>query len=335
MSADLRRIAKGSKTAIIAYKIIDNWRWRRRLRRGIIESENGATHRAFSLEESLAYVNSQFDDYLRYGRLAAEDLRGLRVFELGFGDNIGVALRFLAAGAARVVCLDKFYSVRDEEQHRRVYLALREGLSAEERARFDEAIDLGAGLKVNDERLHCVYGTTVEESEELRGEAGRFDLAVSRGAIQDIYEPDAAFDAMDDLLAPGGRMLHKIDMSDQGMFSVNGMNPLTFLTISDGVYRMMAVDSSKPNRKTVDYYRRKMSELGYETQILVTELAGRERKGDLHPHKERPERGVDYGDDTLAVVREVRPRLNPRYRNLSDEDLMVAGIFIIARKPAR
>jgi hypothetical protein len=34
-------------------------------------------------------------------------------------------------------------------------------------------------------------------------------------------------------------------------------------------------------------------------------------------------------------VREVRPRLNPRYRDLSDEDLMVAGIFIIARKPER
>ena len=334
MSADLRRIAKSSKTAIIAYKIIDNWRWRRRLRRGIIESENGATHRAFSLEESLAYVNAQFDDYVRYGGLTPEQMRGLSVFELGFGDNIGVALRFLAAGASRVVCLDKFYSVRDEEQHRRVYLALREGLNAEERARFDEAIDLSSGIKVNDERLHCIYGTTVEESEELR-DGETFDLIISRGAIQDIYEPDAAFAAMDRLLKPGGRMWHKIDLSDQGMFSTNDMNPLTFLTVSDAVYRMMALDSSKPNRKTIDYYRQKMNELGYESKMLVTEVAGRQRKGDLHPHKERPEYGTDFGDETLAVVREVRPRLNPRYRNLSDEDLMVAGIFIIARKPER
>ncbi|MGI8731735.1 MAG: hypothetical protein ACR2LM_00335 [Pyrinomonadaceae bacterium] len=47
----------------------------------------------------------------------------MKVFELGFGDNVGVALKFIAAGATKVVCLDKFYSKRNLEQQRKIYLA--------------------------------------------------------------------------------------------------------------------------------------------------------------------------------------------------------------------
>ncbi len=53
----------------------------------------------------------------------------------------------------------------------------------------------------------------------MLSEAAVFDLVVSRGAIQDIYEPEQAFQAMDRILKPAGLMLHKIDLSDQGMFS--------------------------------------------------------------------------------------------------------------------
>ena len=146
VSADLRRIAKSSKTAIIAYKIIDNWRWRRRLRRGIIESENGATHRAFSLEESLAYVNAQFDDYVRYGGLASEQLRGLSVFELGFGDNIGVALRFLGRRVARRLSRQVLLRPRRGAAPPRLPRPARR--SARGARPLDEAIDLSAGIKV-------------------------------------------------------------------------------------------------------------------------------------------------------------------------------------------
>ena len=51
--------------------------------------------------------------------------------EIGHGDNLGVALRFLAAGAAEVICLDKFYSKRDPERQREIYLALRAQLDDE------------------------------------------------------------------------------------------------------------------------------------------------------------------------------------------------------------
>jgi SAM-dependent methyltransferase len=329
----IKRRARRSKTALIAYKIFDNWRGKRRQRRGDIGDASGATHLGRPLEESVARIRAQFDDYVTYGRLAPDWCPGRRVFELGFGDNVGVALLFLAAGARSCVCLDRFYSTRDEAQQRRIYLELRSRLSGDdERRRFDEAVDLSAGVRTNPERLREMYGAGVEESGELlRGEP--FDLVVSNAVLQVIYEPDATFEALDRILKPGGLMLHKIDLGDYRIFSGAGMNPLTFLTIGEPVYRLMASDSDVPNRKSVDYYRGVMGRLGYEAEFLVTDVIGRDGRGDFSPYRGRLAAGEDYDDGTLALVREVRPRLNPRYAGLPDEDLIIGGIFLAARKP--
>ena len=332
----VKQLAKKSKTLIVAAKIVDNWRMKRRFAAGNTESLHGATHSLFfkDISESLDYINVQFDDYLKYSGLTVDQLQGMRIFELGFGDNVGVALKLIAAGAERAVCLDKYYSKRNLEHQRQIYSALRETMSVEEKERFDQAIDLKSGIELNPEKVLCIYGTDVENADQLF-EMEKFNLAISRGAIQDIYNPDAAFAAMDRILAPGGYMLHKIDLSDQGMFRDNGMNPLTYLTISEPVYRLMAIDSGKPNRKLISYYRRVMSELGYDTKLLVTGIIGVGvcGKGDLHPHKEKVELNVDYPEATLQLVQQVRSHLIPEYRAMPDEELIIDGIFVIARKP--
>ena len=335
MTTQLKQLAKKSKTLIVAAKIVDNWRMKRKFEAGNTESLHGATHSLFfkDISESLDYINVQFDDYLKYSGLSLDQLKGMRIFELGFGDNVGVALKFIAAGAERAVCLDKYYSKRDLQHQRQIYQALRETLSDTGKERFDEAIDLKTGIELNPQKVLCIYGTDVENAKQLF-EMEKFDLAVSRGAIQDIYNPDAAFAAMDKILAPGGYMLHKIDLSDQGMFRDNGMNPLTYLTISESVYRLMAIDSGKPNRKLMSYYRKVMSALGYDTKLLITGIIGVGvcGKGDLHPHKEKVELNVDYPESTLQMVREIRPRLVPEYRAMPYDELIVDGIFIVAGK---
>jgi hypothetical protein len=327
----LARIAKRSKAAIIAFKIYNNSRLKRAAARGVVETLHGATHRHKSLADSLSYINTQFEDYLRYGGLSPEQLKGLRVFELGFGDNVGVALKFLAAGAERTVCLDKFYSTRDVEHQRRIYLALRETLTYEQQRRFDVAIDLTSGIELNPDKLKCIYGSDVMRTTELP-ESELFDLAISRAAIEEVYDPGPAFDAIDRLLAPDGLMLHKIDLSDYGMFSSNDMNPLTFLTIAEPVYRLMAADSGLPNRKPKSYYKRVLSEMGYDVKALITGVIGSGGKGDLHPHREAITKGVEYNDTHLNYVSQVRSSLAAEFRNLPDEDLLVDGIFVVARK---
>jgi hypothetical protein len=330
--ASFRQLAKRSKYTIIIHKIYSNWLMKRQFGSGNIQSKHGSTHsRMRTPAESLNYINAQFDDYLCYSGISKDQLRGMRIFELGFGDNAGVALKFLAAGAAQAVCLDKFYSTRDSDQQRQIYRALRGTLSESERKGFDDAVNLENDIQFNPDRLKCVYGYDVEDAPDLAS-SGPFDLVLSRAAVQDIYEPDEAFAAMNRLLASTGVMLHKIDLSDQGMFRDLGFNPLTFLTIPDSVYRLMAVDSGRPNRKLTNYYREKMNELNYDTKLLVTGLIGRGGRGDLVPVTEKVPLGTDDGKRAMALLADIRPSLAPHFRNLSDDDLIVDSIFIIARK---
>jgi hypothetical protein len=334
MLTTLKQRARRSKSAVVAFKLFDSWRRYRRHTRGDILDTGGATHIGRPLEASISRVFAQFDDYMEYSGLAPEWFAGRRTLELGHGDNVGVALLFLAAGARSAVCLDRFYSARDEQQQRQIYLGVRARLkSEEERRRFDEAIDLGTGVKTNPGRLRELYGSGVEDSEELL-DGEPFDLAVSNAAVQEIYDPTPTFEALDRVLKPGGLSAHKIDLSDYGVFSGAGLNPLTFLTIGEPVYRLMAAGECVVNRRMVGYYRDLMRRLGYDAKFYVTDIIGRGRRGDLRARRERPEAGVDYTEETLALVREIRPRLVKAYRDLPDEDLIVSGAFMVALKPA-
>src|SRR5262249_51560723 len=162
--------------------IYENWKMRRRFTAGECESLHGSTHSKLNIADSLTYINQQYDDYLSYGRIPVESLRNKRVFELGFGDNLGVALRFLADGVAHVTCLDKFYSKRDNDQQREIYQALRLTLNQEQQRRFDDAIDLACGIEIDARRLNCIYGFDVERCAHLTT-GGSFDLVISRAVI--------------------------------------------------------------------------------------------------------------------------------------------------------
>jgi len=43
--------------------------------------------------------------------------------------------------------------------------------------------------------------------------------------------------------------------------------------------------------------------------------------------------GIDYSEQQLKMIGEIRPRLLDRFRKLSDADLLVQSIVFVARKP--
>ena len=331
MSAPLKKVAGQSKTLIILHRIVDNWRRRKAFESGQTTNAYGSTHESWSLEKSVDYINLVYREYLDYSGVTPEAFRGRQVLEVGPGDNFGVALKFLADGAAKVVSLDKFYSERNEEQQARIYRELRKDLNPEQTAVFDESIKFDNELELNKNRIQYIYGHGIEEADKIL-EAGSFHFIVSRAVLHNVYDIDRGLDAMDRLLAPGGYMAHKIDFSDENMFSSRGMHPLTFLTIPEGIYRLMAKDSGKPNRRLVNDYRDLMRKRGYEAKLFVSSVVG---VGALASNKEKIERGVDYGNKTVSLIDEIRPKLAPPYRKLAEEDLAVAGIFLVARKPQR
>jgi hypothetical protein len=179
--------------------------------------------------------------------------------------------------------------------------------------------------------LICINGVELERGVQDLADLQRpFDLVISRAVIEEIYQPDDLFIAIDRVLAPGGQMLHKIDLSDYGMFREVDMHPLTFLTISDRVYRMMASDSGIPNRKRIGYYRDQLERLGYESRFFITSILG---KGTLEPHKEALTLNEDYSGSTLDLISQIRPALDDSFRTLPEEELMIEGIFLVAQKP--
>lgn len=324
----VKKLARRSKTAIIIYKLFDNRRLKKRVASGDIETSHGSTHFNQSVAKSLGYIQKQFADYIHYAGFPSESLKGKRILELGPGDNLGVALKFLATGADSVVCLDRFYSKRNAEHEREIYKALRQSLSAEEQSAFDEAVELTDTVHFNPQKLQTVYGVSLEGfADQLERDHEKFDLILSCAVLEEIYDPDPVFVAMDRLLAPGGSLIHVIDLGDYGMFRNQGMHPLTFLTISEPIYKRMASDSGLPNRKRLGYYVQKMKELGYQAKFFVTSVLP---TGRLEPAAEyTPGR---FSRDSNLVT-EIRSKLANDFKDLDEEQLLIDGVLLVARKP--
>jgi len=330
MGNPLKALARRSKTAIILFKIFDNWRLRRRVQSGSIETTHGSTHSTIPLSDSLAYIDKQYLDYVAYAGLSEHDVVDKRILELGPGDNLGVALRFAAVGAKSVVCLDRFYSKRDLQRQKEIYTALRARLNEEQQERFDEAISLEKDSEFNPDRISTIYGETVEEyAHRVNGSVNRFDLIISCAVLEEIYELDSTFVAMDSLLAPGGWLIHKIDLSDYGMFRNQGMHPLTFLTIPESLYRLMASSSGLPNRKRLSYYISKINEFGYDAKFLATSVIP---NGRLEPAEEIERLNLST-DSNKELLESVRGKLDLSFGKLDEKDLLVDGLLLVARKP--
>jgi SAM-dependent methyltransferase len=179
--------------------------------------------------------------------------------------------------------------------------------------------------------MSYVYGKGVEDAAASDFAPRSFDLIVSNAVLEEVYDLDRTFAALDRVLKAGGRQIHVIDLRDYGMFTKHGFHPLEFLTVPDGIYRYMVESSGQPNRRLIDYYRRTADSLGYRSAIYATRVLGRD--GELPGSPQTLEYGRDYSDESLALVRAIRPRLLPRYRQLSDQDLLVQSIVFVARKP--
>lgn len=318
------------KWVLILRYIVSDWRLARAYRAGDMNSRGGSTHSRFTLDQSLEYIDRVFQEYFSFGGLQPADIRGARILEAGPGDNFGVALRFLTAGAEKVTCIDKFYAERDEAHQAKIYHALQDRLPAPEAGAFGRIVCWENGVARFDEsRLEYIFGVGLEEADG-RLPHGNFDLIVSRAVLTEIPEAEKSFQVMDTLLKPGGRMWHKIDLSDYDMLSGLGYSPLEFLTVPEPIWKSMASHAGRPNRRRVGFYRDILDKLGYESRLHIVQLAGhREPSG---PGRLRLQKIPAALQDEL---RRIRPRLAAPFRALSDEELLISDIFLEARKPER
>jgi hypothetical protein len=277
----------------------------------------------------VAYIQGVVSDYCTYGGVSKDWLQGKRILEIGPGDNLGVALLLAASGAAQVVCLDRFETRSDPAQRRKIYETLRSGLSGEQRERFDEALDISS-LRFRPEKVRAVIGVPIEKADTVL-EAGSFDWILSRAVLEEVPKAKlaACFDVQHRLLAPAGRMAHKIDLRDYGIFSTRGFHPLEYWTLPGWLHALMSSHEPAPNRRRASAYRALLENLGYRCDTFITHLAGAE--AEIEPHWKDWPRDARV-DRARQLVARIRPRLAAEFQALSEEDLMTTGIFVAATK---
>lgn len=310
----LRALIKRNVALTCAYYLFDDWRARRRLAAGALETDSGARHAELDIESSLAYVDRVYGDYLAYGGL--ERFSGT-VAEIGPGDSFAVALRILGGGADHVHTIDRWISWRDAETQRRIYGALAE------RHDLGYLFD-GAPAETSIRGLTNHAGEPAETF--FRESDLRFDAILSRAVMEHLYDPLKALDDMARRLAPGGVMIHRIDLRDHGMFS--GHHPLTLLTLSDNMHRRITRGTGRPNRVLLPKYRDWLSRSGLRGGITVSRLVG--------VAEEQVPATWEALDDSskaraLNCVRTIRPHLAKRFKAMRDEDLAIAGLVLVAR----
>jgi SAM-dependent methyltransferase len=278
-----------------------------RARLGYIDNNSGSRHATLAVDESVAYVRQVFNDYKRYAQI--EKFKG-RVAEIGPGDNCGVALLFRADGCERVDLLDRFYSPSDDARQARIYEGL---IGTQSPSLFDH--------------VNRYYGTSAAAENFFRTH-GPYDLIVSRAAFEHLTHPIAAIRSMAAALENGGKMLHAVDLRDHGLFS-SQFHDLKFLEVPEWLYGRMTQASGRPNRVLVNKYREALQKAKLQFTIFVTWLSG---VGEITPYLPYEEVPLALREKPLSYVRSVRGQFASSFRALSDEDLSVAGLFLVAEK---
>jgi SAM-dependent methyltransferase len=323
--------AKRFKWFVIATNVYQDTLRRVGLRRDQISQPDYAALSEAEVPAYLERIDRTFNDYVTYAHESGGTLRDARVLEVGPGETLGVALRFLGAGAAHVVAVDKFVPLQTSRFHQRLYQSLIHRLPADEQRNAADAVSLDDRIRFNPKRLTYISGLGMEEAGESL-EKHSFDLIVSNAVLEEVYDLDRMLATLDRLLRPGGRQVHVVDLRDYGMFSKYGFHPLEFLTVPDAVYRYMVEASGQPNRRLVNYYRDTMARFGYRTDVFRTWVVGARAR--LPEYRTDLLLGRDYSQENLELVRSIRPRMLARYRTLSDDDLLTASILLVAEKPA-
>lgn len=303
-------------------RIIHNFFVHVRLFFGKITTDSGTTHDQLALKDSLTYIATVFADYKKYGDIT--NFHG-HVCELGPGDSSGVALSIMADGATQVDLADRFYSHRNALSHAQVYQALV--------AQNPQINKLLKSANLHDETtfpgLTRYYGPKAAGESFFKHRPSTYDFIISRSVLEHTTDPLFTLESMYHALKPGGRLIHKVDLRDHGMFTPHH-HDLKFLEIPKGIYWAMTHDSGLPNRILINEYRQHISHLPGNHQLLISQLA---YAGPVDPHVTFDKIPKKLLDIALTELAKHKRSFAPTFQQHMDQDLIVAGFFLIIKKP--
>ncbi|MUG98981.1 methyltransferase domain-containing protein [Scytonema sp. UIC 10036] len=301
--------------------VVSDFLWGLRLAIGQSESDSGSTHSMFSEKESVHYIEEVFTDYKLYG--SVDNFDGIAA-EVGPGDNCGVALLMRLDGCKQIDLVDRYLSYRKSEQQNKVYQALSQRHTIDifkEKEVWDDRALVGIDWKIG-QAAEVYFKQCAKNSGEI------YDFIVSRAVLEHLYNPIDALKYMVDCLKSGGKMLHKVDLRDHGMFTPNH-HELKFLEVPSSIYPLMVQNSGRPNRILAHRYRQfleEMKSLGtIDYSFLVTHLGD---VGEITPYCNFDDIELGKQKRAIAFVEKHRQNIASEFCDVSSQDIAISGIFL-------
>jgi len=230
---------------------------------GPIRAHRGSRTRRRIRADVLGAFIAMRDFYLQHlGRLGADDgwLRGKRVLEVGPGESLVIPFWFLAQGASQAAGLDRYMELSPPGAQANVYAMAAETLKPEERARVADLLPWTPLDKPGGRLAYFV--TPIEKAPSDLD--GCFDLVVSYNALTCVYDVGATMSSLYRLLAPGGKMIHRIPCGSAGAIVAFGAGPLNQLTFSRRVWELMFSNRMSTNRQPTSIYVNQCQAAGFQ-----------------------------------------------------------------------
>ncbi|MHA1275040.1 MAG: class I SAM-dependent methyltransferase [Promethearchaeota archaeon] len=298
-----------------------------KLKRGRVKYHQILNH--YNIDATINHINRVYEDYIKYIPNSTDLFRDKRILEIGTGDNLGIALKFISQEAEFVLTIDKYYIIRERKKEQTLYDKLKRDLNKKQQKLIENTINFENEIQLNKKKLNYIYGVGVENLNFLNIDKA-FDVIVSNAVLEHVDDLDKAFLEMDKILKPGGWMIHRIDLRDHEMFSGVKLHPLTFLTVPHLIYKIIRKNLNTPNRKLIDYYRNKMVEINYDYKILITSIIGMQEE--FTPFRENLNSNEKKVKNSLKLLENFQNRLKMPFKMKNKHDLIISGIFLIAKK---
>jgi SAM-dependent methyltransferase len=304
---------------------VDDLKWGINLARGNFASDSGTIHSTFTPDDSVSYIEEVFNDYKQYAGI--DRFYGVGC-EIGPGDNAGVAILMRLEGCQHVDLIDRYLSHRDAGQQAKIYQKLDDLhsiASLRESPDWDERGFTGVNWQIG-QAAEVYFQNYARQSDR------KYDFILSRAVFEHLYDPLFTIEQMVTCLNPGGKLAHKIDFRDHGMFTAT-QPELTFLEIPSSLYHLMVKNSGRPNRVLIHRYREILEPLKnaglIDYTLLVTSMVD---VGEISPHQQLADIAPAQKNRAVAFVEAHRHKFAEEFAGVSSEDLAVSGIFAIVTK---
>ncbi|HEX7859831.1 MAG TPA: methyltransferase domain-containing protein [Verrucomicrobiae bacterium] len=226
------------------------------------------------------------------------DLRGKAACEVGAGDCLAGASCLLSKGARHVNIVEVEPPVVNERQVEVLNALKKQGLPVD-----PSIVQRNGDWHLDSSRV--AYYTCFMEKFEPREE---HEFLFSFSVMEHVEDLHAFYTNCHRVLAPGGWMLHQIDLGGHALFE-DPMPPLDFQTYPDWLFRLMYPKYHRATRRFVDEHVEAVKRAGFKvTKVTPT------RKADEN------------------YLRGLWPNLRSAARKRPFEDVQVVEFALLARK---